>query len=71
MRFVVTSSPHIRGKNHTSRIMLDVLIALVPAVVMSVVYFGIRAAVLELICVGAAILGEWIWLYFTKLSDSI
>lgn len=71
MRFVVTSSPHIRGKNHTSRIMLDVLIALVPAVVMSVVYFGIRAAVLELICVGSAILGEWIWLYFTKQPDSI
>ena len=66
MNLVVTSSPHIRGKNHTGRIMLDVLIALVPAAVMSVVYFGIRAAMLEFVCVIAAVLGEWFWQIVTK-----
>lgn len=71
MKFVMTSSPHIRGKCHTSQIMVDVLIALIPAAVMSVVYFGVRAAVLELVCIASAVLGEWWWLKATKKSDMV
>jgi len=40
---IVSSSPHIRDKAHTSTIMRDVCIALAPALIASVIYFGIRS----------------------------
>ncbi len=40
--FRVSSSPHIRSKESTQRIMLDVIIALMPALFASVYYFGIK-----------------------------
>ncbi|MEX2442509.1 MAG: RnfABCDGE type electron transport complex subunit D [Alkalispirochaeta sp.] len=44
--FVLTSSPHIFGKTSTPRIMMTVMVALAPAVVMSMAYFGVRVALL-------------------------
>ena len=40
---IVSVSPHIHGKDTTQTIMRDVLIALIPAVIASVLFFGIRA----------------------------
>ncbi len=54
----VSSSPHIRGRQTTRSIMLDVLIALSPALVLSVVFFGFYALVLILICVSTCVLSE-------------
>ncbi|MBQ1955116.1 MAG: RnfABCDGE type electron transport complex subunit D [Clostridia bacterium] len=48
---VVTSTPHIKDGTTTRRIMLDVLIALTPALIVSVLYFGPRA----LLCVAASV----------------
>ena len=39
----ISSSPHIRHKDTTQRIMLDVIIALLPAVISSVIIFGYRS----------------------------
>lgn len=41
---IVTSSPHIKSNVTTQRIMLDVIIALCPALAASVWIFGPRAA---------------------------
>lgn len=71
MNFTVTSSPHIRGNNRTKRIMLDVLIALLPTVVMSVVCFGVRAILIEAVCIGAALVGEWLWRQMTKQHNTL
>ena len=38
----VSSSPHVRDKSSTNRIMIDVCIALLPACVFGVVNFGFR-----------------------------
>ncbi|MCX8129808.1 MAG: RnfABCDGE type electron transport complex subunit D [Clostridia bacterium] len=56
---LVSSSPHIRGSNNTRKIMLDVIIALSPAILASVYFFGIRALVVILITVAACITAEY------------
>lgn len=42
----VSSSPHVRAKDTTSRIMLYVIIALLPTSIFGIVNFGYKAAVL-------------------------
>ena len=43
LKLIASSSPHIRSKDNTRSIMLDVIIALLPALVMSIYVFGVRA----------------------------
>ena len=59
-KFIVSSSPHFNGKKTTQNIMLDVIIGLTPAMVASVVIFGIRAAVVILTCIAACVASEYI-----------
>ena len=44
MNLTVSASPHIRGKDTTARLMLDVVIALLPALAAGVIFHGPRAA---------------------------
>ncbi len=55
---VVSSSPHIRSEETVQRIMLDVIIALLPAAVASVYFFGIGALMVMLVSIGAAVAAE-------------
>lgn len=57
----VSSSSHIRSKDTSSRIMLYVIIALLPATVFGVINFGIRALVLILVCIATCVASEWIF----------
>ena len=59
MKFVVTSSPHIRGKRNTQQIMLDVIIALLPALLAGTIIFGMRALLVTVVCIAAAVVAEW------------
>ncbi len=56
-----TVSPHIRSERTTQRIMLDVIIALCPALIASVVIFGFRALLLTCVSVAACVLLEFVW----------
>ena len=56
---VVSVNPHIYASQTTQTIMRDVLIALCPAVVASVLFFGPRALLVEAVCVVVAVLCEW------------
>jgi len=67
----VSVSPHIHNNATTSRIMLDVLIALVPAFVASIIIFGARAAVVTCVCVISCILFEWGFEKITKRPNTI
>ncbi len=60
-RFVVSSSPHIHAQESISSIMLDVLIALVPAALAGVYYFGYRSALVMLTTMAAAVLAEYLY----------
>ncbi len=54
-RLLVSSSPHIRSKESVQSVMRDVLIALVPATAYGIYIFGIKAAILVAIAIGAAV----------------
>ncbi len=54
-------SPHIRSPRNTQRIMLDVIIALIPALIAAVIFFGFRALLLTCVSVAACVLCEFVW----------
>lgn len=56
----VSASPHVRAKNTTRGIMLDVIIALVPSLIASVIFFGPRALAVTATTVITAVLSEYI-----------
>ena len=55
-KLIVSESPHIRQGDTTAQIMLDVIIALIPATLMGVYYFGFRALMVVLTAVAASVL---------------
>ena len=57
--YIVSVSPHITHKDSTQTIMRDVLIALIPAVIASIIFFGFRALLLTVVCVATAMFWEW------------
>ena len=58
-KLIVSVSPHLHSGSSTQGIMRDVLIALLPAVAASVVFFGPRALLVEAVCVAVCVLCEW------------
>lgn len=67
----VSSNPHVRDKNSTTTIMLDVIIALLPTSIFGVYNFGYRALIVILITVAAAVLGEFLYQKCMKLTVTI
>ena len=68
---VVSVNPHIYAKDTTQTIMRDVLIALAPAVVASALFFGVRALLVEAVCVAVAVACEWAFEKTTKRPVTI
>lgn len=56
---IVSTSPHIRSKINTRAVMLDVIIALCPALIAATIIFGFRSLLVVGVCVAFAVLGEW------------
>ncbi|NLN15017.1 MAG: RnfABCDGE type electron transport complex subunit D [Tissierellia bacterium] len=56
----MTLAPHIRSNETTRRIMLDVIIALAPAMIGSVYFYGISALILLLASVASAVVAEYL-----------
>lgn len=57
----VTSSPHIRAKDNTSRIMLYVIIALLPATVFGIINFGPRALGIVVVTIASCVVSEYVY----------
>lgn len=57
----VSSSPHVRSKDTTARIMLYVLIALLPASIFGIYNFGYKALILILVTIASCVASEWIY----------
>lgn len=70
-RIRVSAAPHIRAKENTGDIMLDVIIALAPAAVMGAYYFGFKAALVIAVSVASAVACEYLYRRFTKRSKTI
>ncbi len=65
-RLIVSSSPHIRSARTTQKIMLDVIIALLPALVASAIIFGPRTLLLAGVSAAACVACEAAWEKFRK-----
>ena len=70
MKLTVTSSPHIRGNFRTSRLMLDVVIALLPALAVGTAVLGIRALLVAVISVAAAVATEVLYSVIGKKRNT-
>ena len=72
MKLTVSSSPHIRGNFRTSRLMLDVVMALIPALAVGAVVLGLRALLVSLISVAAAVTTEYLYSWiFRKRNTTV
>ena len=71
MNLTVHSSPHIRGDFRTSRIMLDVVLALLPALAVGICVLGIRALWVTLLSIFSAVSAEWLYSLATKTRNTV
>ena len=68
---MVSSSPHIRSKETVSSVMRDVIIALVPAGIMGIVFFGVSAAIIIAVSIIAAMVWETLYNKIAKKSNTV
>ncbi len=71
MNLTVASSPHIRGKLRTNRIMLDVVIALLPALAVGAIVLGVRALFVVALSAVCSLAFECLWCLVTKRKNTI
>ncbi len=65
----ISSSPHVHSSTTTRTIMRDVLIALAPAMILSVVFFGFRALTVTAVSVLACWFFEKLYCKLMKVDD--
>ena len=65
----ISSSPHVHSPVTTQTIMRDVLIALCPALVLSIYFFGFRALTVTLVSMAACVFFEWGYCKVMKVHD--
>ncbi len=70
-KLIVEPSPHIRSAVSTQKVMLNVIIAMLPALAAATVIFGIKALVLTVICCACCVLFEWLFCKVTKKNSTI
>ncbi len=71
MNLTVASSPHIRGNFRTNRIMLDVILALLPALGVGAAVLGIRALLVAAVSMSSAVFFEWLWCLLKKKRNTV
>ncbi len=57
----VSSSPHVRAKDDTTRIMLYVILALMPTTLFGIYNFGFRAFLLIVVCIDVCVASEFLF----------
>ena len=66
-----TTSPHLRGKDTTSRLMRDVILALLPALIVGIAFQGFRALIVTLISVASAVAAEGLYRLITRQYNTL
>ncbi len=70
-QLTLSVSPHIHSGRSTSRIMLDVIIALLPAAVAGCVIFGLRSLLVLGVCVASCVLFEALFNLIVKKPQTV
>ena len=71
MKLAYTTSPHLRGKDTTARLMGDVVLALLPALIVGIAFQGVRALVVTLISVASAVAAEGLYRLVTRQYNTL
>ena len=71
LKLIASSSPHIRSNENTRSIMLDVIIAMLPALVWAIYNFGFKALISVAVSVVACLFWEWLYRKLLKKPQSI
>ena len=71
LKLIATSSPHIRSHETTRSIMLDVIIAMLPALLVACMKFGLRALTLTAVSVVGCFFWEWLYRKLMKKPQSV
>jgi len=71
MNLTVASSPHIRGDFRTSRLMLDVVIALIPSFLVGIFVLGLRALLVTAVSMATAVAAEWLYAALLKKRSTL
>ena len=66
----ISTSPHIHRNKTTTGIMLDVIIALLPATIAGFIIFGLKALSVVLMCIGVCVLSEFVFNKIVKKEDT-
>lgn len=67
---VISTPPHVKSRRTTKGIMLDVIIALIPAAVMGIVFFRLDAFIIEITAVLAAVATEFVYFFIKNKGFS-
>ena len=71
LKLIASSSPHIRSNENTRSIMLDVIIAMLPALVWAIYNFGFKALISVVVSIVACLFWEWLYRKLLKKPQSI
>ena len=71
LKLIATSNPHIRGSETTRTIMLDVIIAMCPALIWAIIYFGVEALLLTAVSVIGCVVFEGLYRKLMHKPQSI
>ena len=71
LKLIATSNPHIRSNETTRTIMLDVIVAMLPALLWAVIWFGMKALTLTAVSVIGCIFWEWLYRKLMKKPQSV
>ena len=71
MKLTVSAAPHITGKDTTASLMRDLIIAMVPALVASTLFFGVQSLILTAVSVLACVAFEFMYQKMLKKPVTI
>ena len=71
LKLIATSNPHIRAHETTRSIMLDVIIAMLPALVWGIINWGINVLLLTVVSVVGCLFWEWLYRKVMKKPQSV
>ena len=70
-KFVVSSSPHVHTPRNSQGVMLDVVIAMLPALLAGALIFGFRALAVVAVCVLSSLVSEFLFNLIVKKEQTI
>lgn len=71
INLTISCSPHVHAPDDTRSIMLDVVIALLPAMIGAMYFFGLRSLMVMVVSVAASMLFEWLYRRLLKKDCTV